>query len=757
LRTTFKLSEGSEVVQEIGDTYEYTLLVEDLRGYAEAIRHEEALNLAKQLIGVPCDLEKGPLWRALLIRIDIEEYILALSFHHIIFDGWSLGIFIRELAELYETFLNKREPSDLDQKIQYVDYAVWHRGYFQGEVESKQMDYWKKQLSGNLPVLELPTDGVRPDVQTFKGSFHITQMPLELYHSLKRLSVENAVTLFMSTLAAFKVLLSRYCDQNDIIVGFPISGRNRSDIENVIGVFVNTIPLRKDLSGKPTFIELLKQVKEMSLGAYANQDVPFEQLVQAVQPERNLSYNPLFQVLFTYQNAIPPIELNELSVSFEQIDPGTSKFDLSLDIFEGSDEIAPSLVFEYNTDLFCKERIERMSEHYIMLIRSICDNPQLPVNKLEMLTAGERNRLLVEWDSGISQQENATIVNLFEKQAGKTPESEAVKFNDNKLLYKELNQKANQLAHYLIKLGVTPEVPVGISTERSLEMVLATLAVLKAGGAYVPLDPAYPIERLQYMLSDSRIPVLLCDCQIDKSKLDYNGKIIDLNVVWQDLDSECRENPGVQINPENLAYVIYTSGTTGNPKGTMVTHGNAASAYLAWESAYRLREDVTSHLQMASFSFDVCTGDMLRALLSGGKLVLCPAKYLLEPGKLYELMVEEKVDCAEFVPAVIRNLIAYLEEKQLKLDFMKLLIVGSDNWYVNEYKYFRSFIGQNTRLINSYGLTEATIDSTFFEANANEVPDAESVPIGKPFENTKIIILDANLQMVPIGYRVKYI
>jgi amino acid adenylation domain-containing protein len=750
LRTTFITGDDGQPIQSISKSSAITISMIDLRDLPIVHREPEAERLIIEDAKRSCDLSKGPLWWSLLLRVAEDEYVMALTMHHTIADGWSFGVFIREMTTLYNAYAN-RLPTPLEQpSIQYKDYAQWQRNWFQGKVFETQLAYWKNQLTGTLPVLELPTDYPRPSVQSFRGATHSIYLSTKLYEDLKELSRREGVTLFMVLLAAFKVLLYRHSGQEDLIVGFPINGRNRKEIEEVIGPFVNTLPLRSNLSGDPSFSELLKQIRDVAFNAYAYQDLPFDTLVEALQPERHLSRNPIFQSLFTLQNALPTIKLPNLTADFFHVDGGTSKFDLSLDIFEGTTE-GPLCIFEYSTDLFKADRIERMAKHYETLLKDIVSNPTKPISELQLLTEAERNRVLIEWnDTNVKNEKFPSIHTLFEAQTKRTPYSTAVVFEDQRLTYSELNARANQVANYLRSIGVGANTLVGICVERSIEMIVGTLAILKAGGAYVPLDPSYPQDRLDYILKNAQVSLLLTQSHL-ASKLPEDGSHIVILDNNNSFEEESIDNPRNVTDPDDLAYVIHTSGSTGLPKGTMITHGNLINAYLGWEESYYLRRGKSSHLQLASFSFDVFSGDLVRALCSGGKLVLCKQEWLLDAPKLYRLMVEEEVNCAEFVPAVLRNLIGFLEETEQNLSFMKLLIVGSDSWTVREYKKFKSLCGSNTRLINSYGLTEATIDSSYFCGSVDGLGENELVPIGRPFANTQMYVLDKSLQPMPIG------
>ncbi|MDZ7319565.1 MAG: amino acid adenylation domain-containing protein, partial [candidate division KSB1 bacterium] len=754
LRTTFTRINGKPM-QVIHPFSWISIPVEDLRHLAVEEREAEAIRLAKLEARTPFNLTTGPLVRIKLIKLDERDHLVLFTMHHIISDGWSVGVLIREISILYNAFINNQPVPLPELPIQYADFAVWQQEYLTGEVLEKQLDYWKNQLNGRygkLQILELPSDRPRPAIQTSNGDTVEVTFPGKLIDQLKVLSSQEGATFFMTLLAAFQTLLYRYTGLEDIAVGSPIANRNRPEIEDLIGFFVNTLVLRTNLAGDPTFRELLQRVKEVTLGAYSNQDIPFERLVELVQPERDMSHSPLFQVMFILQNnpMNGGVELPDVSLSTLDINAGTSTFDLTLMVTEQMAGASVSL--EYNTDLFDQATMLRLLRHYRELLEGIVANPEERISRLPILPAPERQQVLVEWNNYQADYPTGLCIHqLFEAQAAFTPEATAVAFDGQYLTYQELNERANQLAHYLRKRGVQPEKLVGICAEKSLELIVGVMGTLKAGGAYVPIDPTYPKDRIAHMLQDSKVTVLLTQQRIVPDLPENAAEIICLDSDWEQIAKESTATPTLNVTPDNLVYVIYTSGSTGKSKGVMVMHRTLVNQYQAWEETFRLRTDATSHLQMASFSFDVFSGDLARALCSGGKLVLVPRDLLLEADKLYQLMLKEKVDIAEFVPAVLRNLVQYLDNSGQTLEFMKVLIAGSDVWYVGEYKKFMNYCGPQTRLLNTFGLTEATIDSSYFESQDLNLSLERLVPIGIPFNNTKIYILDQHTQPVPIG------
>ena len=496
-------SENGSPIQVIAAPQSVELPIIDLQQYGQAEQSAQVQKLLQQESQRPFNLASDPMLRVCLFKLAPQEHILLLVMHHIASDGWSMGILWSQLTQLYQAFLDGQPNPLKPLPIQYADYAVWQRKSLSGEVLDRQLGYWQQQLAGAEPLLELPTDRPRPAVQTYRGASQSFMLTKSLSDGFKQLCSQSGATLYMSLLAAFQTLLYRYSRQEDIVVGSPIAGRNRAEIERLIGFFVNTLALRTDLSGNPSFKELLARVRSVTLDAYSHQDLPFEKLVEKLNPERSLSYSPLFQVMFVLQNTperaeqLPGLTETPLELGLE-----TAKFDLILSITEKDGTLTGS--WNYNTDLFDAVTIERMTAHFQTLLESIVDNPQQPIAQLPLLKPAERQQLLVEWnDTHTEYPGDKCIHQLFESQAERTPDAVALVFEGQQLTYRELNQRANQLAHYLQKLGVKPDVLVGICVDRSVEMMVGLLGILKAGGAYVPLDSKYPQERLGLMLSDS--------------------------------------------------------------------------------------------------------------------------------------------------------------------------------------------------------------------------------------------------------------
>ena len=742
LRTSFAISDG-QPIQVISPSVNLQLPVVDLQHIPQEHQEVELYRLAKKEAQTGFDLTQASLLRVKLLRLDGEDHVILLTFHHIVSDGWSTDILIREVAALYTAFCAGR-PSSLPQlPIQYADFALWQRQWLEGEALNNQLAYWQQQLTGELPILQLPTDRPRPTVQTYAGKTLSFIFPNSLTEELKSLSKQEGVTLFMTLLAGFKTLLYRYTGQADILVGSPIANRNRTEIENLIGFFVNTLVLRTDLSGNPSFRELLGRVRETTLGAYAHQDLPFEKLVEELQPERNLSRTPLFQVMFVFQNApTATLELPGLNIQPLEVKTETAKFDLTLNIQNTVAELTGTI--EYNTDLFDETTISRLVKHFETLLTGIVANPQQQLGNLPLLTTTEQQQLL-EWNNTETDFGNQLCLHqLFEAQVEKTPDAVAVVFDNEQLTYQELNQQANQVAHYLQKLGVGPEVLVGICVERSLLMVIGILAILKAGGAYVPLDTAYPKERLGYMLVDSQVSVLLTQKHLLATLPVHSVQTICLDQDSNLFLTQSTANPISQVTSHNLAYVIYTSGSTGQPKGAMNTHKGLCNRLLWMQDTYHLIPS-DKVLQKTPFSFDVSVWELFWPLLTGASLVVAKPGGHQDGRYLVQLIFQEQITTLHFVPSMLQ---VFIEEPELeKCSSIKRVICSGEALPFDLQKRF--FGRLNAELHNLYGPTEASIDVTFWacQPNSNE----KIVPIGRPIANTQIYILDKHLQPIPIG------
>ncbi len=741
LRTSFTLIDG-QPVQVINQAVPLTLTLEDLRSLPESERSSAAVRLTTDFAQQPFDLSSKSLIRAKFLQISDKNYHLIIVLHHIIADGWSIGIFIKELVGLYEAYSKNELPQFPELPIQYRDFLNWQRKSIDSERTQPLLTYWKQKLQGELTVLNLPTDHPRSPVQTFKGAQAKLVLPQALRKELKNLSRQQGVTLFMTLLTAFKILLYRYTGQTDIIVGSPIANRSRAEIEQLIGFFVNVLVLRTDISDKLNFQELLARVKSTALEAYVHQDLPFEKLVEELQPSRNLSYNPLFQVMFVLQNVpIPKLDLPDISVSYYEGYNGTSKFDLTLFMEDSQQGLFATC--EYNTDLFNANTINRMLGHFQTLLESIVSNSEQDISKLQLLTAPESEQLLVEWnDTKKDYLQDKCIHQLFEEQVEKTPSDIAVIFESQQLTYQELNSRANQLAHYLQQQGVKLDTVVGICMKRSLEMVVALIAILKAGGAYLPLDPAHPQERLSFMLADAQVSVLLTQPHLENEIPPHQARLVCIDTEGSIYTNYSCQNLASDVKSENLSYVIYTSGSTGKPKGVMNTHQGACNRLLWMQDAYQLTSS-DRVLQKTPFSFDVSVWEFFWTLLTGAALVVAKPGGHQDAGYIAELISQQQITTLHFVPSMLQ---VFLEEPQHQncKSIKRVICSGEALSFELQQRFFKSFDAQ---LHNLYGPTEASIDVTAWCCNPNE----RIVPIGRPIANTQLFILDQHLQPVPIG------
>ena len=742
LRTSYLKVDGRPV-QKIGVPEPLRIPVVDLQGLPEVAQEEETARVIALDAARPFDLGKPPLVRALLFRWELGKHVLMLNVHHIAFDWWSLGVFEQELVRFYNGSV-RGEASPLPElPVQYVDFAAWQQELLQSDVLGPQLDYWKGRLSGALPVLELPTDRPRPPVQTYKGSSVSAVFSDRLTESLKILSHREGVTLFVTLLAAFKVLLHRYTGQDDMLVGAPIANRNRPETEGLIGFFVNTLVMRTDLSCDPTFRELLRRVQDTAVGAYANQDLPFEKLVEVLNPHRDTSRSPLFQVMLSMLNTpAQPLALHGLQHSRAWIDSGTSRFDLTLYVLEEAGGL--TCTFEYNTDLFNADRIDRMFGHLQVLLESVIADPSQRLSELPLLTSEERHRLLTEWnDTRADYPQDILLQQLFEAQVERTPDAVAVEFDGKQLSYRQLNQRANRLAHHLRMLGVSPDTFVGVCMERSLELVVALCGILKAGGAYVPIDPDYPQDRVGFILEDAGLSVMLTQHRLAGQLINRDAICVD-DDEWQWVAGDDVVNPPTIGTPDSFAYMIYTSGSTGKPKGAMNTHRGICNRLLWMQSQYGLTE-ADRILQKTPASFDVSVWEFFWPLLTGARLVLAKPGGHKDPGYLIKLITEQQITVAHFVPSMLA---AFLSEPGVEgCSSLRHVICSGEALPFNLQEQFFKLLP--AELHNLYGPTEAAVDVTHWTCRLDD--QRRIVPIGRPIANTQVYILDKHLQPVPIG------
>ncbi|OPF19391.1 non-ribosomal peptide synthetase [Microcystis aeruginosa KW] len=750
LRTNFATIEGNPVqIIKPESNWQLTLVNgKDSPKYREEQEIKKWLEIHSHQ---PFDLANDSLIRATLLKLSDTEHFLLICLHHIVSDGWSMGVFIEELTTLYNAYTKGLEPLLQELPIQYADFAIWQREYLQGEIRQNQLNYWQKQLAAAPALLHLPTDYPRPLEQSFQGDRIKCILSPELSQGLNKLSREKGVTLFMTLLTAFQTLLYRYTGQTDILVGTPIANRTRSELAGLIGFFVNTLVLRTDLAGNPSFSELLKQVRETATDAYDHQDLPFEMLVEALQPERNMSYTPLFQVMFGLDNEIvDSIDLEGIKATRQPLEFKTAKFDLSLSI--QVKEARLTAIWEYNTDLFDKSTIERLSEHFVNLLTGIIANPEQTVSQLPLLTESERNQLLFDWNqTKIDYKNDLCLHQLFEQQVKQNPQAIAVKLENEFFTYQELNNRANQLAHYLQSLGVKADSLVGIFVERSLDMIIGILGILKAGGAYVPLDINYPKERITYLIEDTQLSILLTQSQLLEQLPAFQGTTICLDQDWSTIAKQSTVSPLVEVEQHNLAYIIYTSGSTGQPKGVMIEHRSVVNYILTTIREYGITSE-DQILQFSSICFDASVEEIFVSLLSGATLVLRTEEMLRSSEDFWQCCQKWQLTVLGIPTAYWHQLASELTPDTLPiLSKIKLIVIGGEAIQPAKVQQWQTVTGQYSplpRLLNAYGPTEATIATTLYEFTS---PTTTNVPIGRPIANTQVYILDSHLQPVPIG------
>jgi amino acid adenylation domain-containing protein len=744
LRTSFEIVDG-EPVQKVVDTVNLTVSQVDLQHLANEQQSMEVQKLSLQEAKVAFDLGQAPLLRAKLLLLEAEEAILVLTLHHLVGDGWSINILVQELSAIYRALADGK-PSLPDATrttlpevpIQYTDFVYWQQNWLQGEFIEKHLAYWQQQLGGNLPLLQLPTDRPRPPIQTFRGARQKFVLSTTLTEAIKQLSQREGTTLFMTLLAAFQTLLYRYTGQEDILVGSPIANRNRAELKQLIGCFVNTLVLRTNLEGNPTFTELLGRVRKVAIDAYTHQDLPFEKLIKALQPNRDLSYNPLFQVMFVLQN---PASYGIWKT--EELDTETAKFDVLLSMIDSKEGLIGTL--EYSTDLFNVDTIARMVGHFQTLLESIVSNFNQHISDLPILTPAEGQTLLIDWNNTkVDYPQEACIHKLFEAQVEKTPDAVAVLFENQKLTYQELNNRANQLAHYLQNLGVKPETLVGICMERSVEMVVGILAIMKAGGAYLPLDPLLPPERLAFMLEDAQLALLLVQPHLVYELPPHQAKLVTIDKEGAEFNDYSQANPVSSVQLENIAYVIYTSGSTGKPKGAINTHKGLCNRLLWMQDTYQLTAS-DRILQKTPFSFDVSVWEFFWTLFTGATLVVAKPGGHQDASYLIQLIAQQQITTLHFVPSMLQ---VFLEEPGLENchNIKRVICSGEVLPFELQERFFERL---QAELHNLYGPTEAAIDVTSWCCQANK--NQRIVPIGRPIANTHIYILDQQLQPLPIG------
>ncbi len=742
LRTNF-ISENGVQKQKINKKSFCELVIEDFSHLDYQTAEKIIIDKIEHDSAIPFNLEKDSLIRVVLYKIKAEKHILYINMHHIITDGWSFSVLTKEVALIYAAIENNNPQLVQELPIQYADYAIWQREYLSpnGLVFQKQSDYWKNQLK-DIKTLELPTDFTRPKEQTFRGNSISVQINNKVADKIHKLSTNNNATLFMSLLSVFKILLYKYTGQSDICIGSPIANRTKSETENLIGFFVNTLALRSTVNEKKTFLELLEHVKNTTLQAYENQEIPFEKIVELINPERNLAYSPLFQVMLVLQNKLED-ELSFSGITLEPIEykSTVSQFDLTLDISETKAGLL--IRFEYNTDLFKQSTIERMIGHFTHLINQIISNPHTPIKNLEIIPPEEKQLLIHNWNANKLAFENEkTIHKLFEEQVEKNPENIAITFNNKSITYKELDEKANQIGNHLQSLGVQPDDIIGLCLDRSIDMITCLLGIIKSGGAYLPIDPTYPAERIAFMINDCNCKFILSNSFSENIFEKYRfSKFINLDDknVQSDIKNCSTKRIISKVKANNLLYIIYTSGSTGNPKGVMIEHRNVVNLIQAQLKAFQVTSD-EKILQFSSICFDAAVEQINLALLSGATLVLIDKELIIDLEQFNKYIISKGVTHIHAVPEFIKKI------ANQNFPSVKRIISGGDKCPIEIAKK----IATTKNFINEYGPTETTVTSIQKLYLTNK-PGPVNNTIGKPIFNTQVYILDRNLKPVPIG------
>ncbi|SFB04739.1 non-ribosomal peptide synthase domain TIGR01720/amino acid adenylation domain-containing protein [Amycolatopsis marina] len=741
LRTTFDTVDGVGV-QRIGPPTRVPMPLTDLSSVPD--QSAELDRLARIEVAEPFDLRTGPLARFQVWRLSDVEHVLVLSVHHIVTDGWSMGVLLRDLTFLYDAAVGGASPELPPLPVQPADFAVWQRNRFTESALAGDLAYWREQLAGITP-LELPTDRPRPTIRTTNGTLHVSRIPADVTAGLSQLCRARGTTLFMLVVAATSALLSRWTGTTDIAIGAVSTGRGRAELENVVGDFTNTLVVRS--TAEDAFDDYLAEVKQTVLNAFAHQDVPFEQLVEQLAPERDPSRTPLVQALLVLQNTGMELpRLHGLEVSEFPLPCLAAAFDITFDFAERDGEI--ELTIEYNSDLFDPGTIERIAGGLSLLLTGIVAAPEAAVESLPVVTAADRS-LLAGWnDTAVARPADGPIHALFEAQVDRRPDEIAVRCGDAALSYRDLDERANRLAHRLIERGIGPDVLVGVLAERGVDAVVAILAVLKAGGAYVPLDPGYPAERLSYILSDSAVPIVLAQRQLTERFPFDDAEFVLLDEDWE---SRPAHRPTNTVGPGDLAYAIYTSGSTGTPKGVLIEHRNLGYIAHAWDALYGLTEARPRFMSVSSLSVDLFFADMLRSMFFGGTFLICPQDVVTEPPALLDLIERTGATGLELVPSLLRTLVQEVRARGTAFPPLAILSVGSEGWRAADCQELLEVLDTRTRVVNAYGGTEATVDSTVFVPSPENLAGFSVVPVGRPLANTRVYVVDENLLPVPVG------
>jgi amino acid adenylation domain-containing protein len=747
LRTVFDSVEG-EARQIVLSDVEVEIPVIDLAGIPTQQRESEALRIASEEGKKPFDLSEGPLLRPLLLRLDPETHFLVLIIHHIITDGWSIALLFREVTKCYAALTKNETPALPELTLQYAEYAQWQREYMSGDLLKGEIEHWKHKLAGAQALLDLPTDHPRPGGYSWHGATEEISLDSSILAKLKALAQAESSTLFMLTMAAFQALLWRYTNQESILIGTPIAGRSEIEIENMIGLFVNTLVFRADFTHNLTFRELVRQARSFALEAYNHQDVPFEKLVEELIPQRSLETHPLFQVMFTFQNIPKQVfEIPGLKIKEMGFEAGIAKFDLSVEVWENNEFHCQ---FEYNTDLFEQSTIRRMLAHFEKLLSAAVENPDLTVAQIPMMSAEERQQVLVDWNrTAADYPRDLPLHRAFESQVNARPDATALLFADKKWSYREVNDQANRLARRLIAGGTGPYSLVGIFLERSAEMVIALLGVLKAGAAYVPLDPAYPLERLKFLIEDAKLSSIVTHSSI-KGDLPSNVQnVAALDTDDFDVNNEALSNPRVSVSSDQCAYVIYTSGSTGLPKGVEGTHRASMNRFSWMWRTYPFKAGEVC-CQKTNLGFVDSIWEIFGPLLAGIPNVIIPQEAVRDPEEMLQVLARERVTRIVLVPSLLRTLLDHSQDLQARVPDLRLWSCSGEVLPADLTKRFREAFPEAT-LLNIYGSSEVAADVTCHQVSERDT--ASSVAIGSPISNTQIYLVDEGGEPAPIGIR----
>jgi amino acid adenylation domain-containing protein/non-ribosomal peptide synthase protein (TIGR01720 family) len=762
LNQVIKDNDALRIILHKGETLPVLEIVEnviihlDYHDFSEPENTSVALAWMKQAFIKPFQLYNNYLFQFALLKTSDECYYWFNKYHHLIVDGWTRALIARRVASAYNAIL-AGPANDDSRRYSYLDFIQANQTYLKSEKFIQHKRYWLEKYQ-HLPEPLIPhrlATQVNGKMIPSQGSTALS-LARTKYQQIVQFAKQNHVSMFHVLIGVLYCYFMRVSGAENFVIGLPLLNRNNAAFKQTAGVFVTVSPVKFDFGLTLNFVQLVQAIRWQLQQDYRYQRCPLSEINRQLKIHTQNRLQ-LFDLQLSYMDHDYDIHFAGNRVEMVRLSHGFETNALSIYINDYHKQHDVLIDFEYNWNAFDETEMDLFKDRFEFILTEILQKPSVLLVELQLMPFDELRKILVEFNdtatstsSVTNYSRDKTIVDLFEQQVEKTPDNIAVVFENQSVTYRDLNSQANQLAHYLQTLGVKPEVQVGICVERSVEMVIGLLGILKAGGAYLPLDPALPKARLAFMLEDAQVSVLLTQSSLIKELPNTIAPVVSLDTQTKRLSQMSERNPSSRVEPANLAYVIYTSGSTGSSKGVMITHRSLVNIYQAWENAYQLNTLATSHLQMANFSFDVFTGDLVRALCSGAKLVLCPREWLLIPEKLYQLMRNEQVDCAEFVPVVLRNLLQYLERSVQNINFMKLLIVGSDSWYMQEYQEVRQICNPSTRIINSYGVSEATIDSTYFESTQVNLPADSLVPIGHPFANTQVYILDSHQKPVSL-------